>query len=88
MKTDLLRFSGAIERDPAIDAWLKTKTKIKIKTKTKTKTKTKIKMKTKDHAGELGAIAREWFEVMRKCGDEVHELLHDGRTQQGRAHPP
>jgi hypothetical protein len=24
------------------------------------------------------AIAHEWFEVMRKCGDEVRELLHDG----------
>ena len=32
----------------------------------------------KAHAGELGAIARQWFEVMRKCGDEVRELLHDG----------
>ena len=27
-----------------------------------------------EHAGELGTIAREWFEVMRKCGDEVREL--------------
>lgn len=32
----------------------------------------------KEHRGELGAIAQEWFEVMRKCGDEVRELLHDG----------
>ena len=32
----------------------------------------------KAHAGELGAIAHQWFEVMRKCGDEVRELLHDG----------
>jgi hypothetical protein len=32
----------------------------------------------KGHAGELGAIAHQWFEVMRKCGDEVRELLHDG----------
>ncbi len=31
-----------------------------------------------DHAGELGAIARRWFEVMRDCGDDVRELLHDG----------
>lgn len=31
-----------------------------------------------EHAGELGDIARQWFEVMRKCGDEVRELLHDG----------
>ncbi len=29
-------------------------------------------------AGELGAIARRWFEVMRGCGDEVREVLHDG----------
>ena len=28
--------------------------------------------------GELGAVARDWFEVMRKCGDEVREVLHDG----------
>src|SRR3954464_11556751 len=54
MKTELLRFNGAVERDPSIDAWMK------------------------EHAGELGDIAHEWFEVMRKCGDEVRELLHDG----------
>jgi hypothetical protein len=54
MKPDCLRFNGAVERDPAIDAWMK------------------------KHAGELGAIAHEWFEMMRECGDEVRELLHDG----------
>ena len=54
MRAQLLRFDGAVERDPAIDAWMK------------------------EHRGELGAIAREWFEVMRRCGDEVRELLHDG----------
>jgi hypothetical protein len=32
----------------------------------------------RDHSGELGAIARRWFEVMRNCGDDVRELLHDG----------
>ncbi|HMH12726.1 MAG TPA: DUF1801 domain-containing protein [Edaphobacter sp.] len=31
-----------------------------------------------DHGGELGTLAHEWFEVMRKCGDEVREILHDG----------
>ena len=31
-----------------------------------------------ERAGELGTIARRWFEVMRKCGDEVRELVHDG----------
>ena len=55
MKTiGLLRFDGAVERDPAIDAWMK------------------------DHAGELGNLAHQWFELMRNCGDEVRELLHDG----------
>jgi hypothetical protein len=54
MTTELLRFDGAVERDPAIDAWIK------------------------QHRGELGAIAREWFKVMRQCGDEVRELMHDG----------
>jgi hypothetical protein len=54
MRTELLRFNGAVERDPAVDAWMK------------------------EHAGELGAIAHQWFEAMRKCGDEVRELLHDG----------
>ena len=30
------------------------------------------------YSGELGAIAQRWFEVMRACGDDVRELLHDG----------
>ena len=54
MRSELLRFNDAVERDPAVDAWMK------------------------EHAGGLGAIAHQWFEVMRKCGDEVRELLHDG----------
>ncbi|MDM0111459.1 DUF1801 domain-containing protein [Variovorax sp. J22R133] len=32
----------------------------------------------REHPGELGAIAQRWFEVMRGCGDDVRELLHDG----------
>jgi len=31
-----------------------------------------------EHAGELGAIANRWFHVMRDCGGDVRELLHDG----------
>ncbi len=30
------------------------------------------------HSGELGTVARHWFDVMRKCGDDVREVLHDG----------
>jgi hypothetical protein len=32
-----------------------------------------------EHPGELGAIARRWFGVIRACGDDVRELLHDGQ---------
>ena len=31
-----------------------------------------------EQSDELGAIAQRWFEVMRACGDDVRELLHDG----------
>jgi hypothetical protein len=27
---------------------------------------------------DLAAIAQHWFDVMRACGDDVRELLHDG----------
>ena len=37
-----------------------------------------IEVWMQDHSGELGAIARYWFEVMRDCGEDVRELLHDG----------
>ena len=30
------------------------------------------------HSGELGEIARRWFQVMRDCGNDLRELLHDG----------
>ena len=32
----------------------------------------------REHAGKLGTIAQQWFEVMSDCGDDVRELLHDG----------
>ena len=31
-----------------------------------------------EHSGELGVHAHRWFEVMRACGEDVRELLHDG----------
>ena len=52
--TQLLRFSGSVKRDPAIETWMKAQT------------------------GELGVIAQHWFGIMRKCGDDVRELVHDG----------
>lgn len=32
----------------------------------------------REHPGELRRIAHRWFEIMRGCGDDVRELLHDG----------
>lgn len=32
----------------------------------------------REHDNELGALAQRWFELMRGCGDDVRELLHDG----------
>jgi hypothetical protein len=51
----LLRFSGSVRRDPAVEAWME------------------------ERAGELGTIARRWFAVIRGCGEDVRELLHDGQ---------
>lgn len=50
----LLRFSGAIERDPEIDQWFDRQ------------------------PNRLGHIGRSWFAVMRHCGRNVRELMHDG----------
>jgi hypothetical protein len=32
----------------------------------------------REHSGELGNVAQRWFEVMRACGSDVREVLHDG----------
>jgi hypothetical protein len=32
----------------------------------------------REHPDPLGAIARRWFAILRDCGDDVRELLHDG----------
>ena len=52
--SQLLRFTGSVRRDRAVERWMT------------------------NHPGELGAIAKRWFEVVRSCGDDVRELLHDG----------
>lgn len=50
----ILRFTRAVKRDVAIDAWLDRQ------------------------PAALASIARMWFTRMRKCGDDVRELMHDG----------
>jgi hypothetical protein len=51
---DILRLSGGVKRDPAIDEWFA------------------------DGPEELRSIAQQWFAQMRRCGDDVRELIHDG----------
>jgi len=31
-----------------------------------------------DGSAELRSMARQWFDRMRQCGDDVRELMHDG----------
>jgi hypothetical protein len=50
----ILRFSGSVKRDPAVDAWLASP------------------------PTELRSIAEHWFARMRRCGEDVRELMHDG----------
>ena len=51
----LFRFTDAVQRDLAVDAWLD------------------------ERPGALGAVARRWFEIVRAQGDDIRELMHDGR---------
>lgn len=37
-----------------------------------------IEVWMQEHSGQLGSIARQWFDVMRNCGSDVRELIHDG----------
>ena len=50
----ILRFSGAVKQDPAIDAWLR------------------------GRPDDLRPLAAQWVAQMRRCGDDVRELMHDG----------
>ncbi len=52
--TPLFMLAGTVERDPAIDAWMR------------------------EHDDDLGVIAKRWWRVMRDCGPDVREVIHDG----------
>ena len=62
MRTELLRFNGAVERDPAIDAWMK------------------------EHSGELGAVAHQWFEVNLRRLDLASNFPQIGNSLLHRLH--
>ena len=53
-KSDILRLSGGVKHDAAVETWFT------------------------DGLVELRSLAQTWFVQMRRCGDDVRELMHDG----------
>ena len=64
----LFRLSGAVRRDPKIDAWFAGSVRLD----------PEIDAWLSEPADELRRIARTWFEHLRSCGADVRELMHDG----------
>jgi hypothetical protein len=66
--SELFRLSGAVHRDPEVDAWFYGEVRLD----------RGIDAWLAEPADELRPIARTWFEHMRGCGSDVGELVHDG----------
>lgn len=64
----LFRLSGAVRRDPAIDAWFSGPVRLD----------PKIDAWLREPADALRRLARAWFEQLRDAGPDVRELIHDG----------
>lgn len=64
----LFRLSGAVPRDPRIEAWFSGAVRLD----------REIDALLPEPADTLRAIARTWFDRMRGCGADVREILHDG----------
>ena len=64
----LFRLSGAVRRDPEIEAWFSGPVRLD----------PAIDAWLSEPADGLRRIARGWFERMRGCGPDVGELMHDG----------
>ena len=66
--SQLFRLSGAVRRDPKVEAWFSGGVRLD----------RAIDPWLAEPADELRRIARTWFERMRACGPDVCELVHDG----------
>ena len=64
----LFRLSGAVQRDPEVDAWFSGAVRLD----------PGIDAWLAEPADALRRVARIWFDEMRACGDDVRELRHDG----------
>ena len=66
--TNFFRLSGAVSRDPEVEAWFAGPVRLD----------REVDILFSEPADDLRGIARTWFERMRRCGDDVVELMHDG----------
>ena len=64
----LFRLSGAVRRDPAVEAWFAGGVRLD----------PAIDGWLGEPDDALRPIARSWFERLRGCGADVGELIHDG----------
>ena len=62
------RLSGAVRRDPAVDAWFAGAARLD----------REVDALLPEPEDELRRVGRMWFEAMRGCGPDVRELVHDG----------
>ena len=63
----LFRLTGAVRRDPRVEAWFSGAVRLEAE----------IDAWLAEPADGARAVARVWFEVMRACGGDVVELIHD-----------
>ncbi len=66
--SNLFRLSGAVRRDPAVDAWLAGAARVD----------READALFAEPADQLRDLARVWFDRLRDCGPDVRELVHDG----------
>jgi hypothetical protein len=64
----LFRLSGAVQRDPQIDAWFSGSVRLD----------PEVDAWLSEPADALRRTGRAWFEHLRGCGADVRELMHDG----------
>jgi hypothetical protein len=67
-RDDLFRLSGAVRRDPAVEAWFAGPVRLD----------RQADALFAEPADRLRALARAWFDEIRSCGPDVVELMHDG----------
>lgn len=66
--TELFRLSGAVRRNPVVEAWFAGTARLD----------RGADALFPEPADALRRLARAWFERLRDCGPDVEDLVHDG----------